>query len=144
AGGADAAKFSITPAGVLTFNTAPNFEAPTDANGDNVYEVTVQASSGERRVGTQAVSVTVTNVNEAPSFTSPASFSAAENQTAVGTVTASDPDAGDTASFTIAGGADAAKFSITPAGVLTFNTAPNFEAPTDANGDNVYEVTVQA
>ena len=45
-GGADQAKFAITSGGVLSFIAAPNFEAPTDANGDNVYVVTVQASDG--------------------------------------------------------------------------------------------------
>ena len=40
--------------------------------------------------------IIVVNINEAPVFTSSATFSAAENQTAIGTVTATDAD-GDTA-----------------------------------------------
>lgn len=68
-GGADAAKFSVVGAtGVLTFVAAPDFEAPGDANTDNVYEVTVKASDGSL-FDTQALSVTVTNVNEAPTGT---------------------------------------------------------------------------
>ena len=74
-----------------------------------------------------------------------ASVSVAENSTAVTTVMASDPDAGATLSYSIVGGADAAKFVINSAtGVLSFITAPNFFAPTDAGGNNVYDVTVQA
>lgn len=75
-------------------------------------------------------------------ITSSASFSAAENQTAVGTLTAS----GGTGSYTWTkvGGADTAKFNLTSGGVLTFATAPDFETPTDANTDNVYLVQVQA
>ena len=46
AGGSDQSKFTVTPGGVLTFNSPPDFEAPTDANGDNVYVVIVQASDG--------------------------------------------------------------------------------------------------
>jgi hypothetical protein len=66
AGGTDAAKFQIDPAsGVLSFVTAPNFEAPTDAGANNVYDVTVQVSDG-LHVDTQALAVTVTDVNEAP------------------------------------------------------------------------------
>ena len=51
----------------------------------------------------------------------------------------------DTLTFSITGGADAALCSRVNAttGVLTFNTAPDFETPTDANTDGVYEVTVQ-
>jgi Ca2+-binding RTX toxin-like protein len=67
-----------------------------------------------------------------------------ENETAVTTVTAM-PDAGQMLSYSIIGGTDAALFGIdATTGALTFNTGPNFEAPTDAGGNNVYDVTVQA
>jgi hypothetical protein len=66
AGGADAAKFQIDPvSGALSFVVAPNFEAPTDAGANNVYDVIVQVSDGFHLV-TQALAVTITNVNEAP------------------------------------------------------------------------------
>jgi calcineurin-like phosphoesterase family protein len=72
-----------------------------------------------------------------------ASLSSPENQAGVTDVDAIDPDAGDTLTYSIADGADAPQFAIVAAtGVLTFVTAPDFEAPTDANRDNVYEVTV--
>ena len=71
-----------------------------------------------------------------------ASISIPENTTAVTTVTATDPENG-TVTYSITGGADAAKFSIDPlTGVLVFNTAPDFDVPTDANADNNYEVQV--
>src|SRR5207248_307132 len=98
---------------------------------------------------TQAIAVTVTNVNEAPTITSngagdTASVNVAENSTAVTTVTASDPDAGATQTYSISGGADAAKFSISSSkGALSFVSAPNFEAPTDVGADNVYDVIVR-
>lgn len=48
-------------------------------------------------------------------------------------------------SYSISGGADAAKFNIDSAsGALTFKAAPDFEVPGDANRDNVYEVQVKA
>jgi parallel beta-helix repeat protein len=66
--GVDAARFSIdSVTGVLTFNAAPNFEAPTDAGGDNVYNVTVRVSDGAGGVDTQALTITVTDANDAPS-----------------------------------------------------------------------------
>jgi Ca2+-binding RTX toxin-like protein len=91
---------------------------------------------------TQSISVTVGNVNETPVMTSAATVSVAENQTAVLTVTASDPD-GDALTYAIAGGVDAALFTINATtGALSFVSAPDFEAPTDSNGDNTYQVTV--
>ncbi|HEX5358260.1 MAG TPA: DUF4347 domain-containing protein, partial [Aquabacterium sp.] len=149
-GGADAAKFSINSStGVLTFVSAPDYESPTDAGGDNVYDVIVQVSDGSQ-TDTQAIAVTVTDVNDnAPVITSDgggasATKNVAENGTAVTTVTSTDVDTGTTLTYSITGGADAAKFSINSStGVLTFVSAPDYESPTDAGGNNVYDVTVQ-
>ena len=143
-GGADSALFTINSAtGALSFISAPNYEAPTDAGADNVYDVTVQVSDGTF-TDNQAIAVTVTNVNEAPTVTSGASASVAENTTAVMAVTGTDPDAATTLTYSLAGGADAAKFAINSStGALTFASAPDFEAPTDVGADNVYNVTVQ-
>ncbi|UPK26632.1 beta strand repeat-containing protein [Bradyrhizobium sp. 195] len=150
-GGADAGKFTINEtSGAVAFITAPDFEVRADAGANNVYDVTVQASDNNGGVDTQAIAVTVTNQNEAPTITSngggtTATASTAENTTAVTTVVAIDPDAGQTLTYSIAGGADRTKFSINATtGVLVFAAAPNFEAPTDAGGNNVYDVIVQA
>ena len=48
---------------MLTFKKKPDYEKPTDADMDNVYEVTVQASDG-RLTGMLKVKVTVTNMKE--------------------------------------------------------------------------------
>ncbi|WNM57809.1 DUF4347 domain-containing protein [Candidatus Nitrospira allomarina] len=65
-GGADAALFTIDPVtGVLTFITAPDFQAPGDVGADNIYDVIVQVSDG-LAVDTQALAVTVTQVNVPP------------------------------------------------------------------------------
>ena len=137
--GVDAALFNMDQNGVLTFKTAPNYESPMDSDVNNLYEVTVHVSDGTL-TATQALTVTVLDVNEGPLFTSPATVSVAENQTAVITVTASSPE-NKTLTYSITG-ADAALFNMNPnSGVLTFKTAPNYENPTNAN--NVYEVTVR-
>ena len=63
--GADRGKFTLSPAGELTFKApSPNYETPGDANKDNVYEVTVQAKDGVGNIGMKAVKVTVTNMEE--------------------------------------------------------------------------------
>jgi len=117
-GGADAAKFTInSTTGVLSFVSAPDAESPTDAGGNNVYDVQVQVSDGTN-TDSQDIAVTVTNVNDnAPVITSngggaSASVSVAENSTVVTTVTATDADAGSSLIYSIAGGADAARLAV--------------------------------
>jgi glucose/arabinose dehydrogenase len=83
-----------------------------------------------------------TSTNRAPTFTSTATASIVENIAAVLTATASDPDS-NPLSFSIAGGADAARFAMTSAGALTFAPAPNFDLPADTDGDNVYQVQLR-
>ena len=143
--GADAALFNINATtGVVTFKSSPNYEAPGDAGGNNVYDVTVTASDGTLS-STKDVAITVTNVNEAPTITSAATASFAENGTGtVYTAAASDPDAGATLTYSISG-ADASLFNIdATTGVVTFKSSPNYEAPGDAGGNNVYDVKVTA
>ena len=111
---------------------------------DTEYEVQVRATNAEGDSGWSEAGSGSTDANAAPAFTSSATFTAAENQTAVGTVTATDSDDSVTG-YTIAGGADQSAFSIVPlTGVLTFTAAPNFEAPTDGDGNNNYVVEVRA
>ena len=87
--------------------------------------------------------------NEVPTITSngggdTAAVLIAENTSAVTTVTAHDPDSGQTLIYSKVGGADAGLFTINAnTGALAFVTAPNFEAPTDSGANNVYDVTVQ-
>ena len=113
---------------------------------DTGYDVQVRATNAEGTSGWSDSGSGSTDANAAPAFTSAATFDAAENQTAVGTVAASDGDADDSVTgYTIQGGADRSKFSIVEAsGVLTFASAPNFEAPADADADNAYVVVVRA
>lgn len=85
--------------------------------------------------------VTLPPTNRAPQFTSPATASIVENSAAtLYTAAATDPD-GDTPSFSISGGPDAAAFTLSGAN-LAFRSAPDFERPTDSDRDNVYNVTL--
>ncbi|WP_420103377.1 cadherin domain-containing protein, partial [Bosea sp. (in: a-proteobacteria)] len=145
AGGADAAKFAINSStGALSFQSAPNYDSPTDSGQNNVYDLQVRVSDGTATT-LQSVSVTVQRDQQAPVITSAGSVSVAENGTAVMTATATDRNAGDTISWSIAGGADATKFTIdAQTGALSFVSAPDREQPTDAGGDNVYDVVLKA
>ena len=60
--GTDAGDFNIS-SGILSFRSTPNYESAADQNTDNVYNVTVKATSGNISA-TRSVTVTVTNVNE--------------------------------------------------------------------------------
>ena len=63
-GGADAALFSIDATGIITFNTAPDYENPSDANADNEYVIIVSATDSGGNVSTQTITITVVDVGE--------------------------------------------------------------------------------
>ncbi|HEX9965204.1 MAG TPA: hypothetical protein VGB04_09500, partial [Allosphingosinicella sp.] len=141
-GGADAALFAIDSAtGALSFISAPNYEMPADSGANNVYDVEVTASAAGQTAA-QALAVTVRNVNEGAAFVTASALTVAENSATVA-ISASDPE-GDPLSYRIEGGADSGKFFIVGGtGVLTFSTAPDYEAPGDAGADRVYDVIVR-
>lgn len=78
-----------------------------------------------------------------PTFPSADSFSVNENSTSVGTITTS-----ESATITIFGGVDSAKFSLSrisdSSTALAFFSAPNYEVPTDSGGNNVYDLVLRA
>ena len=118
-----------------------------DWNGAVAFAFDV--SDGVATSSTQAV-LDVRAVNDAPVITSDggaalADVKIAENSTAATSVTATDADAATVIRFAIAGGADAARFTIdAETGKLAFLRAPDHEQPADTNADNRYEVIVSA
>lgn len=66
-------------------------------------------------------------------------ISVMENQTSAFQIEASDAD-GDTITYNV-GGEDQEFFDVSTSGVVTFKVAPDFENPSDANADNVYEIS---
>ncbi len=145
-GGDDAAFFQLLPTGELSFKSAPDYESPADAGGDNAYVVRIQADDGHGGLDEQDVTVTVLPTNDnAPIFLSPSELSVPEGATLVLPVTAMDADLpAQIVSYSIVGGADADKFVIATGGALSFIAPPDFAAPSDADGDNVYLVEVEA
>ena len=110
-------------------------ELPSDAGSDNVYNITVTASDGTL-TNSKAVAITVTNVNETPTDIALSSSSVAENQssgTTVGTFSTTDPDTGNTFTYTLVSGTgdtDNASFTI-ESGVL--KTAASFDYETKSS-----------
>jgi len=137
---------------VLTFALAPDYETKS------TYTATVTANDGSNST-TQDITVTINDLYEntnSPVFTSSASFSANENQTAIGTVTATDAD-GDTVSFSISGypgpGAEIAITTLgnSSSGTITFISAPDYETKSsytatvtasDGSNSTTQEITV--
>ena len=147
-GGRDGGDFTITETGVLTFRNVPDYDKPADSNRDNVYEVQIRPYDG-RHYGAYDVTVTVTDVNEAPTITTISTSATAlrqnENRTSrLYTYRATDPE-GSTITWTV-GGVDRRFFAIDERGRFSFSasTPPDFEQPGDAGGNNVYEVEIEA
>jgi hypothetical protein len=111
-----------------------------DLDGDGLTDLALGVRSLQ---GVYVAFMTPRNTN--PVITSSDSPSISEHSTFVLNVTATDPNTPPRAiSFSLVGGADQSKFAITSGGALSFIAAPDFEMPMDANGNNVYEVVVQA
>ena len=159
--GTDAAHLEIdATTGILTFKQdsctndgpLPDFEEPCDdnADGSNTYSIIVVATDNHMKAEEYAVVVTVTDVNEAPEFTGTPDTAitldehdANDNYVVMDQADydARDEEGGVTWSLT---GTDRRDFAISADGVVTFVRTPNYEAPEDSGGNNVYEFNVVA
>ena len=61
--GDDADKFDVSSNNLLAFQTAPNYEAPTDSDANNVYKLTLTASTGSASTSMN-IDITVSNAVE--------------------------------------------------------------------------------
>lgn len=149
-GGLDQSKFIInTFTGALSFISAPDFENPTDSNGDNIYIVIVRATDTNGNISSQTLTVTVANVVELPPvITGPSGAAGAltsaksinENTNTITTFIAN-----TAVTWSINGGLDQLRFSINSVtGALTFINSPDFENPSDSDLNNTYIVTIRA
>ena len=143
----DGGRFTINSStGVVTVNGAIDRE--TDGASRNI---TVRATSSDTSFTDQVFAITINPLNDNnPVITSDgggasASVNVFENSLYVTTVGANDADLpAETLTYSIVGGADAAKFAIDAStGALTFVAGPDFESPTDSGANNVYDVVVQ-
>ena len=141
--GTDAASFTIdSSTGQISLAAGTQL----DYEGKRSYRVTVEVTDGRDQNGDddmdaiddrQNVTITVTNVNEAPVVTGDDEPSLQEDSTgAIATYSAADPER-DTIAWSVSG-TDADDFWISDRGQLYFRTAPSFEVQTS------YQVTVTA
>ena len=160
--GPDAAQFEFVPfidepdsiSGDLNFIAPVESDIPLDADGDNVYDLTVELSDGVN-LTTQDITITVDTgfMEEFGAPTIPtlevSSGFAFENDTFTDVFIFADDEDFDVLTVSLSG-TDAALFSLTgstvdtaPFADIIFNTAPDFENPLDADGDNIFELTVE-
>ena len=150
-GGADVGSFDIdSSSGQLKTRTGVTYDHETKPS----YSVTVSVSDSKNMAGdpdlavdaTIDVTINVTNVNESPFVAETPNTNYAENGSGpVAEYTAEDPDS-EIINWVLSGD-DGGDFSITPTGktgVLNFITPPDYEAPANIGGDNVYVLTVKA
>ena len=141
-----------TPATTVTFGVgSATAELSVETEDDEVAEsasvVTAALAAGSgysMDSGASSATVTVEDDDAAPVVTTASPIVAPENGVSIATLTATDDDTtvADLV-WSIAGGADQNKFTLSTSGVLAFQAAKDFEAPDDANGDGDYEVMVR-
>jgi hypothetical protein len=135
--GADAASFDINATtGAVTLRSSANFEAK------NSYSINVVATDAGGLTASQAVTVSVTNVNEAPSAITLTGNTIAENTSIgsgikIGTLAITDPDSSGNSNVLTVAGVDGSSFAVRNGNELFFTgTSPNFE------NKNSYTLTV--
>ena len=151
--GADASSFTLTGSGttrMLEFRSSPDRDAEADADGDNVYEVTIKVtdSINSDTYDSLAVEVTVTNVVELGALSGSASASVDEGDTDLDTYELTAIEDGPAVTWSL-DGTDMSDFMLEGTGMsrmLKFTSAPDYENPMGgANDDsNTYMVTVMA
>lgn len=135
-GDTDNASFTVT-GNLLKAAEVYDFETK------NTYSIRVKVTTDTGELESQ-FTINITNVNEAPVFTSSTTFSIQENNTSVGTITATDPE-DQIITYSIVAGVDKDFLSINSStGVLSYRIAPNYDSPQDLDGNNIYEITVRA
>ena len=121
------------------------YTPPAHANGSAFATFQFKVSDGTAySEDPYTITIDVAAVNDAPQVDGPQSITHQENDTVVGTYTATDQEQ-QTITWRLLPAGDSSNFTIDPGtGDLEFLSAPDFEAPTDADPDNVYELTVEA
>ena len=139
--GDDSGYFSISSGGELTFKIPPDYDNPEDADEDNAYLLSITVTDGAETKKVEPVRVRVTDTNAPPAFAAGAvTLSVPENtgsyQDIGEPVAATDPDDGDSLTYTL-DGADASSFD-----VLSYSGQVQTLAPLDYETRNSYSITV--
>ncbi len=116
-GGTDSASFTISGANLVT---AAAFDYEVKAS----YSVEITSTDAGSLTYAKTLTITVTNANEAPTNISISASSIVEGASGrtVGSFSTTDPDSGDTFTYSITGGADSGSFTISGSNLVTAAT----------------------
>jgi len=142
--GADKDFFMIDENGSLYFKKVPYYSPAEDANGDNIYDVTVLVADGAD-IASVALNV---SISENPEYVLPSIATSAvaynENNTTAIKIQASSGTATPIHYYLEAAGFDENLFDIDELnGQLTFKNTPDFENPADNDANNIYKVVIR-
>ena len=143
-GGLDAGRVTLSVDGFLAFRTPKDFETPEDDDDGGDYEIVVQVTDGANPVDVE-FKIEVTDVNdEVPVVVTASLVLVPETHLPIATFEAEDADTPATdLVWSIAGGVDGDKVTLSADGILAFRAATDFEAPHDSDRDGDYEITVR-
>jgi len=144
--GTDASNFNITSSGQLTFAVSPDYETPADRSQSINVVATNSVGSDSHAVSITVTDDTSENGGGGPVFTNGGSginFTRQEGYVGAPGVFGFRATGTGTVSWSL-GGADANDFTISSIGGVSFVNSPDYENPTDADANNVYEFTVTA
>ena len=136
--------FAIDASGQITVANPAALDFETVPGQSFTLEVTVTDQGGAGLASTATVTVNLSDVNEAPSVTG-FTTAIAENSalgTVVGSVSVSDPDAGDTFSYALTNGNTAGAFAIDASGQITVANPAALDFETVPGQSFTLEVTV--
>lgn len=124
----------------------PDYEVPVDSNTNNTYAVVVRGTAANGEFAESTITVTVTDVNEAPTITSSASASVSENATLSHSLTADKSVTWTIRSVGQNGASvDASAFELSGSTLRwASNGTKDYETPTDTGSNNTYVVVVRA
>ena len=142
------APFAISTTCAITVNDAGDLDYE---DSDNSFTLSILATDSSGNADVETVTISVTDLNDQTPVYQAAdaddTFSVNEN-TATSSVidngVITDTDTGNSFTCTL-GGADAGDFTCTISSnnaQLKFAAVPNYESPADADGNNIYVVTV--
>jgi hypothetical protein len=146
-GGLDESYFKLSPSGILNFRVIPDYELPLATGNGNDYELVVEISDGELSVQENLI-VRVTNLNDNvpiignQNLHGQQSIFIPEGSDIVVDLNFTDPDGG-VIKIDVVSGEDANLFEIENNAVKFAPLIPDFEAPHDADKDNVYHFNLQ-
>ena len=142
--GADASLFSMTETGQLSFLEAPDYEDPKDEDRSNVYSLTVIATQ-EKVSGSQNISVSVSDSDDSVGgFITKRLIAVRENEEIVRTIKVEKPSDPIELRFSLKEEGDWEAFRLgTKSGTLIFKSPQDFENPSDADEDGIYNIKIR-